>query len=236
MPIKDELHKYFGKLINRFLFIRRLNDELLVMDEWLTNKPDGINALNGGASFFNLVQRSFNLTLLLELCKFIDEDEEKSLRDWLIKAKDNAKPLAPTKFNKNSGKHELVKVKTYQDIVSKHLCELDALEKIISYLKSRRDKAIAHTDASFFNNPQKHFEKYPLMIDDIDKLLESISNILREQYVYIFGSDSDLSTVYTVTDLNRVLQFVRGFYRAQKDKELQKKGINIMKYKWDKVK
>ena len=185
MSIKDELREYLGKLVNRFLFIRRLDGELKAMDKWLTNKPDGDKALNVGASFFNLVQRSFNLTLLLELCKFIDEDEEKSLRDWLVKAKDNAKPLAPTRYNDKTDKHELVKVKRYQAIVSKHLHELDALSEIITNLKARRDKSIAHTDSSFFNNPKNHFEKYPLMFGDIEKLLETISNILREQYVFI---------------------------------------------------
>ncbi len=236
MKIKDELREYLAKLINRFLFIRMLDNELKVMNEWSTNKPEGYLVLNIGASFFNLVQRSFNLTLLLELCKFIDEDEEKSLRDWLVKAKDSAKPLAPTKYNDKTDKHELVKVKKYQAIVSKHLHELDALSEIISNLKARRDKSIAHTDSSFFNNSKNHFEKYPLLIADIDKLLETISNILREQYVFMFGSDPDLSRVYSVNDLNRVLQFVRGFERAQKDKELQKKGIYIMKYKWEQVK
>jgi len=102
-------------------------------------------------------------------------------------------------------------------------------------LKTRRDKAIAHTDSSFFNNPDDHFEKYPLPKEDIKTLIELISSILRLQAVFIFESDYDLSTVHTVNNLNRVLQFVQGFERAQKDKQLQEKGVYVMRYKWDEV-
>jgi hypothetical protein len=43
----------------------------------------------------------------------------------------------------------------------------------------------------------------------------------------------DLKKVYTVNNLDRILQFVRGFERAKKDKNLHKQGIHIMRYKWD---
>ena len=235
MDIKKILKVYLDKLIHRFLLIRRLDDELNTMTEWLLHKPEGDIALNIGASFFNLVQRSFNLTLLLEICKFIDDDEEKSLRDWLNQAYKNAKALAPTRFSNQTWKRELVNIKEYQKFVAEHLALLDSHIDIIKKLKTRRDKAIAHTDSSFFNNPDDHFEKYPLPKEDIKTLIELISSILRLQAVFIFESDYDLSTVHTVNNLNRVLQFVQGFERAQKDKQLQEKGVYVMRYKWDEV-
>ena len=175
------------------------------------HKPEGDLALNIGASFFNLVQKSFTLTLLLEICKFIDDEEEKSLRDWLFQAYENAKALAPSRFNKQTWERKLVNIKEYQKFVVEHLGQLNSHIHIIKNLKARRDKAIAHTDASFFNSPDDHFEKNPLPKEDIQTLLNLISNILRVQAVFIFESDYDLSTVHTNNNLNRVLQFVRGF-------------------------
>lgn len=236
MVIKEELKKYLGKLIEWFLFIRMLDDELKMMQEWLTRRPQGDITLNIGASFFNLVQKSFDLTLLLELCKIIDDDEDKSLRDWLTQAKIHTKALSLTRYNVNTGKREPVKISEYQKIVGKQLLKLDPNRDIIKNLKARRDKAIAHTDASFFNSPKDHFEKYPLKVGDVDEILETVSNILREQHLFVFESDADLTTVHTVHNLNRVLEFVRGFERAQKDEKLKKMGIYVMRYKWDQVK
>lgn len=236
MAIKEELKEYLGKLINRFLFIRMLDDELKMMQKWLALRPEGDITLNIGASFFNLVRKSFDLTLLLELCKFIDDDEDKSLRDWLTQAKMHTKALGLTRYNVDTGKREQIKVSEYQKSVDEQLSKLNPDRDIIKNLKARRDKAIAHTDASFFNNPKDHFEKYPLMIGDIDEILETASTILREQHSFVFESDADLSTVYTVNNLNCILEFVRGFERAQKDEKLKKMGVYIMRYKWDQVK
>ena len=56
---KVELRGYLRKLMHRFRFITQMDDELSIILTWL-GRPDGINAIEEGASFFNLVQRSFN--------------------------------------------------------------------------------------------------------------------------------------------------------------------------------
>lgn len=231
---KTELRKYLEKLIHQFLFIIRMDDELHVMQEWLT-KPDGYATLEIGASFFNLVQRTFHQTMLIEICKFIDSREEISLRKWLILAKENADNLEPTKFNSETGIREIIAVDNYQNIVDSHTALLDTHDKIITNLKARRDKALAHTDEDFFNNPEDHFAKYPLIMEDISGLIKTINDILQEHGVYLFEKDIDMR-VHTVNNLERVLQFTRGFERAQKDKKLHEKDIYIIKYKWDVVK
>ena len=227
-----ELRDYLDTLIKRFfLYIVMLNDELKILNEWFVRKPEGLETLNIGASFFQLVQRSFRQTLLIELCKFIDS--EKSLKDFLTKARECAEPLKSSTYNIDTGKREIIPISDYIEIIDEHLTKLNSHGGTTSNLKSRRDKELAHTDSSFFNNPQKLLETYLLFDDDIDELLETISEILREHGVYLFGSDMDLKTVYTIYDIGRVLQFVRAFNRAQKDKSLEANGIYASKYKWD---
>ena len=222
---KVELREYLNKLIKRFLFISEMKEESENMTAWMT-RPDGINALQEGASFFNLVQRSFDQTLLIELCKFIDEDEDKSLLDFLNKAKECAKPLEPTRYNLEEMKHEIISERSFCDIIDKQLEKVETHSKIIKNLKARRHKVLAHSDASFFNNPNNHYEKYPLLVDDINQLIETLETILNEQGVYLLKSDIDMK-IKTTMGIDRVLEFMRAYYRIiQEDNE-------SIKYRWD---
>ena len=172
---KVELRGYLRKLMHRFRFITQMDDELSIILTWL-GRPDGINAIEEGASFFNLVQRSFNQNLLIELCKFIDDDEEKSLRDYLSKTKECAEPLELVGFNIDEMRREVVSRNEFENIINEHIRDLENHNRVISNLKARRDKALAHTDTSFFNNPKRHYETYPLMVEDISHLLETFKN------------------------------------------------------------
>lgn len=228
---KTELRDYLDKLIHRFLFITRMDDELRVLQDWIT-KPDGYTTLEIGASFFNLVQRTFDQTLLVEICKFIDSREEISLYDWLKRTKEYVDQLEPTLYNGDKRIREIIPSEEYCKIIDAHLELLNSQNLVITNLKARRDKALAHTDEDFFNNPEDHFEKYPIISEDISGLINTINEILKNQGVYLFEADIDMR-VHTVNNLERVLQFTRGFERAQKDKKLQAKGVYIMRYKWD---
>jgi AbiU2 len=173
---------------------------------------------------------------LIELCKFIDEDEEKSLHDWLSKALENSKSIKATKYDNDLGKHLIISPGTYRVILNREIEKLQSHSKTIKNLNARRDKVLAHTDASFFNNPKELYQKYPLMTNDITELMDSISKILSNQGVYMGKGFMDTTTVHTTHNLNRIMQFVRVFERAQKDDDLKKRGIYIMNYKWDNYK
>jgi len=224
---KKELREYLGKLINHFIFIKHIDDDLKLMLTW-EKRPFGINVLVEGASFFNLVQRTFNQTFLIELCKFIDEDEQKSLRDFLNKSRENEKPLQATsiKIIADAFNHKVIPPDEYVSIVNNQIVKLESHKAVIDNLKARRNKVLAHTDAAFFNNPDKHYEKYPLMTEDIDKLLKTTEEILFEQGLYLLGSDSDFA-LYTTSGVDRVLEFMRAYYII-----IQENSDNI-KYRFD---
>ncbi|MEO8398489.1 MAG: hypothetical protein ABI550_01610, partial [Ignavibacteriaceae bacterium] len=218
--LKEVLREYLDKLVHRFLFIRRLDDELKIINKWLYQKPDGMETLNLSASFFTAAQRGLDQTLLIELCKFIDQDEKKSLNNWMIKAKEHVIPLEPTYYDRNSGKRLKMKKKDFVSLVDSQMTELRKQSKTIRNLKARRNKVLAYTDAAFFNDPRNLRIKYPLFTSDIDELLETVRGILRKFCVPMFEADYDLSTVHTIYSLDTILTYARAFMWANDDKEL----------------
>jgi len=103
-------------------------------------------------------------------------------------------------------------------------------EKIITRLKTHRDKALAHSDAKYFSDQDKLYENYPLEKDNIEKLISTAKEILSAQYVYLMQSSLEIR-VYSVHNLDSVLKYVRAYKRILDDKE--NGGAEFLRYKWD---
>lgn len=206
---KKELQVYLRKLIDWFVFIKYIFDEREKLDLWI-QKPEGIIALDEGRSIFNLFQRISNQTLLIEICKFIDDDEEKSLIDFVIKCKEHAKPLEPMLLLTEGFPKKILSPEEFEIVIDEMLAKLDQHKEVIQKLKIRRNKALAHTDASFFNDPDKHYETYPLPVEEVGKLLMTIDEILKKLSLYIFQADYDF-TLHTVRGVDRVIEFMRAY-------------------------
>lgn len=212
---KIELRKYLNKLIHRLLYIKGLNYQLKLLTEWET--PKRIVALQTGAYFFKLVVFSFNRTMLIELCMLLDDREKKGVVDWLSKAKRFAKSLEPKLYNPDTDKYEIVKSSLYQNIISKHQKLLGSKKELIYRVKGRRDKALAHSDARYFNKPEDLYVKFPLSIKDVDDLIEILTKILKAQYNYLIGGDLDIN-IYATTNVDTILLNTRAFKRVWFDK------------------
>lgn len=179
---ENELREYLKRLVYRFLFITGLKKQLSLMREW--EQTNRIEALNEGSYFFRLVSFSFTRTILIELAKFISEKEKKSLIDFLKKVKDNSTTIFPTKYNPKSEMREVISAKEYRNLITEHLNMINSHKELISKIKTRRDKALAHSDSTFFNNDKLIYEKYPISLDDIDNLMETIDEILNAHHVH----------------------------------------------------
>ncbi|MBK7103700.1 MAG: hypothetical protein IPH62_00235 [Ignavibacteriae bacterium] len=212
---KVELREYLKKLIHRLLFIKGLNYQLELLKEWET--PNRMIALETGAYFFKLVSFSFNRTILIELCMLLDDRENKCLLDWLSKAKENSKVIEPTIYNSDTNKREIIKSEEYQKIVTEQSEIINSKKDIIERIKGRRDKALAHSDAKYFNDPNDLYIKFPLSNEEINDLLITITEILRIQYVYLFESDLEIK-VYATSNIDTVLLNTRAFKRVWSDK------------------
>ncbi|MCX6175714.1 MAG: hypothetical protein NTZ27_13260 [Ignavibacteriales bacterium] len=212
---KNELRDYLQKLIRRLLYIKGLNKQLILLKEWET--PSRIVALEIGSYFFKLVGYSFYRTILIELCMLLDDREEKCIVDWLNKAKEHAKALEPTIYNSDSGKREIINPEPYHKIIIEQQELINSIMEIISNIKGRRDTTLAHSDAKYFNNPEDTYEKFPLTNTDIERVIETATQILRMQHVYLFESDLDIQ-VHATSNIDTILWHTRGFKRVWQDK------------------
>lgn len=213
------------------MHIHSLSHQIRLIQDW--ESPSKRQTLDIGSHFFGLAIFSFTRTVLLELCKLVSNREEISLIDWLNKAKENARALEPSRHNSRSGDHQSripLTLNEYTEIIDEHLDQLLQHDDTIQKLKGRRDKVIAHTDKSFFNDPQKVIDEFPLNDGDISALMDTIGGILREHHVLLLHADATLE-VTSVRDVDIILKYVRAFSRVRIDERITREG-GILVYKY----
>jgi len=217
---QKELSSYLENLIFRCLHIDSLNRQVKQIYEWET--PERIEALDTGSHFFELSLYTFSRTILLDLYKLVSANEDKSLIDWLNKAKIHRSKLDLSVFDPESTNNDRRRKLTddeYIQIIDAQLKSINKHSTIIQNLKGRRDTVIAHTDRTFFNNPRKMLNKFPLSDIDIDSLLETIKKILHDQHSFLFHADMSME-VKALTDVESILRNVRAFRRVWKDRRI----------------
>lgn len=224
---KDELREYLDKLIHRYRNVKSLDQQLKSIYAW--NTPARFEALNLGAHFFWVAHYSLSRIIFVELSMFLSETEDRSLCDWLNKAKEHAASMNPTRFNKIEREYELIKPEKYRHIIDCHIAQLQARQDVIARIRTHRDKEIVHLDKEYFNNPQALDENYPLNADDIDDLMEVVSRILREHCSYLFEASMSME-VGSVQNVDTVLQYARAWMRVRKDYNLIDKGFKPVEY------
>jgi len=122
----------------------------------------------------------------------------------------------------------------YIEIIDKHLALIKKHSATIQSLKGRRDTVIAHTDRTFFNDPRKMFDKFPLTDLEIDSLIDSLKEIFHDQNSLLIHTDMSME-VSAVTDVESVLRNVRAFRRVWKDKRITREcKIRVADYLEDK--
>lgn len=218
---KKYLTNYLWKLIERYAKIKLYKKQLDILDEWKGHHR--IETLNKGASFFKLVEASFKRTMLVELCLFVSEKEQKNIFDWLNKAKTHSKSLNPTsadKDDKNGYSRLAIKDADYKKVIEKQISRFSAHSNIIKNLVAHRDKIFTHYDSSYFNNPNTIFKKYSIDIFELDSLMKTIEEILSTQHSYLFASSIPSFEVASYSNVNMILAYTRAFMRIRKDKKL----------------
>ena len=132
--------------------------------------PDRIEALIPGMHFFNLATYSLSRIVFVELSMFLSDKEERSLLDWLKKAKEHAASVEPTRYNAANSERERIECEEYCNIIDNQICQLHARKCVINRIKAHRDKAIAHLDKRYFDDPKTLNRDYPLDDGDIGDL------------------------------------------------------------------
>lgn len=211
----NEIRNYLNLLIHRLLFIKGLHKQLNLLKEWET--PNRVKALEIGSYFYRLVWFSFERTILIELCLVINDKEEKNIHDWLNKAYSHAKSLNLSKCDRDTGKRTPLLLQNYFELINRHQTDLISIRSIIDNIKGRRDKSLAHSDAKYFNNPDEAIKNFPIEHEDIDQVIDLLTEILRSHYVCLFESDLDIQ-VHSASNVDRILMYSRAFDRVWHDK------------------
>lgn len=223
----DELREYLYKLIHRYRNVKSLDQQLKSIYAW--NTPARFEAKNLGAHFFWVAHYSLSRIIFVELFMFLSEGEERSLRDWLNKAKEHAASMNPTRFNKIEREYEPIKPEKYRRIIDCHIAQLQGRQNVIDRIKAHRNKAIVHMDKKYFNDSQALDTNYPLNADDINDLMEVVSCILRKHYSCLFKASMSME-VGSVQNVDTVLQYARAWMRSRRDSNLIKKGFKPVEY------
>jgi len=229
---KIQLRTYLKTLFQRFLNTKSLYQELMRIYGW---KPPGrFEAYSLGVNSFELVEYSLLRTVLVEISALLSEKEARSLKDWLKKASEHAASLEATCYNPgySGGGRQPIKEEEYRALIDEHEDRLDAQQKVVDQIKAWRDKAIAHFDSAYFNNPQALDKRYPLTYSDINCLMDVVSEILRKHYSCLFNADPRMEILST-RNVDSVLNYARAFQRARKDRALIKKGFKPVAYTQD---
>ena len=226
----DELRNYLDRLVHRYLNIKSLDQQLKSISDW--EAPDKIEALNLGYYFFQLATYSLSRIVLVELSMFLSKKEERSLLDWLNKAKEHAALMKPTRYNATSSEREPIKPEEYCAIIDGQIVQLQARKNVICRIKARRDKAIVHLDKKYFDNTKSIDRVYPLSDHEIDNLMEVVSCILRKHYSCLFEASISLE-VKSIHNVDTVLRYARAWMRAREDFNLIEKGFRPVVYELD---
>ncbi len=223
-----QLREYYEKLIFDFVFVKSLHEQVKIIYKW--DSTGKRKALEIGSFFFQLVLFSFNRTILLETYKLISPKEDKSLIDWLVKAKEHTKSLKPVKYSFELEKSIIIPVSEYHDIIDRQIGEINSKQSIIKIIKGRRDKYLAHSDSTIFNNRQLLDDLYPINDLEIEELLTTVSKIFEEQHLYLNDSAFDVK-IHSANKIDTVLKFVRAAARFREDNYITKElKVNVYEY------
>lgn len=227
----EDLPEYLDTLIKRFLNTKSIHKQLKELSEW--RRPNRIEAFKMGSFFFRLAEYSMNRIVLIELAAFTSSKEDKSLVDWLEKARTHAGSLQPTRYiPRPRDEHVEIETSEYTSIVEEHLGQINKNKSLIEKIQDRRNESIAHFDSKFFGGDASVDEEYPIKVQEVSNLMDVISEILREHHLYILGGDLDMQ-IHGRGSIDAVLDYARAFQRIRQDHDLLEEGFRPRSYRGD---
>lgn len=217
-----ELRDYLKLLIGRVLAIKSTSQELRSSLEW--RKGEKLETYRLGSYFLDLAAYSMSRTMLVELAAMLSSTEDRSLVDFLIKAREHAKQLNPTRENRTTKQRETVAVVEFQSIIDDQLEALRQLDPIVNRIKARRGKSIVHFEKRYFDDSKQLYADFPLDNSDIDSVLETIDIVFKSHHSLLLAAGISMNVV-SVHTLKTLLKYARAFQRARKDRDLIDKGF-----------
>lgn len=223
----EAIRTYLKLLINNFLKIRSIEKQLKIINDW--NKPPYNKTIQLSFNFFDLVVISFHQTVLLDLNKLLSDNEEKSITDWLKKARMHSQVIEPRYYDHQKGERVSLNSDEYQKIIDLHLKKIIDNDCIIKKIKKWRDKFLAHSDTTYFNNPNKLYIDFPIVSSEIQLIEDIIADILRYHHIHLLDGDVTLQ-VFSIGEVSTILSYAQAFKKTLDDQELRRLGFVPAKY------
>jgi len=228
-----QLKEYLKTLTTEFIILNTILIEVNKLLKW--NSEKGPDAVDTGLLFYKFSLECFRRILTIETYKLLSKGEQKSLVDWLDKARIHANKLEPGRIVVSEERNlNLRKMppSEYIDIINSHFDSISDHHVIIENLKGLRNKGFAHSDAKYFNDKAKLEIDYPVTWYDFNILFNTISEILKEQYGLLFNSDMDME-LYGCGNIDNILTQCRAFSRVWNNEKLLKMNMNFDAFKQD---
>lgn len=227
---KKILEEYLNQLINNFVFLKVTIKELQILNQY-GNTKEKIDTLNISHTFFKSVIDAFWLSIIVELNKLLSGKEKKTLNGWLKQVQTHISSLSLTEEVydlDDNPKIVNMDPQKYQDKITEHIDTLNNLQNEIDDITSLREK-MTHSDPDYFSNPKKVFEKYPIDLLRINKLEETVEDILSYHHIIIFKSDLDFE-IKTHGHVDNILRCAEAFLKFRSDPKVIEAGIKPVDY------
>jgi hypothetical protein len=226
--MSNNLREYLEKLINQIFALKVNHQQLVQYRDWESKLQD--EHINSGRTFWALYFNLVNQYLILEFTKLLDSREAISLAHWLKQALCKVEQLRMTRYDIDTGLRQELTKEEKLDILHRQGERIEAQKSILERLKAHRDQFIAHRDRQPFNDYEKFLREYPINQDDIDVIMTTIIEIMKELHLHVL--ESALSTdILVIGDIDNVMNDIRAANRIYKNRDLHIKN-ELWKY-WE---
>lgn len=196
-------------LANRVIDLdAKLNDAKNFYD--LIKDERYLEIVNNTPTFFRIHNNSIQRDLVIVLAKTFDPGSRRSvlkLIDWI-------------KENNNNLEYKGQPL-TDEDIES-FLQNVSGIEHILSKIKTQRDKFIAHDDPIYFDEPYRINEDAPINLDELERVLDVLREILFEIYSSIKNAHFEMKLV-GLRNIDFIVKLLRHQKVLSDDDEIRKR-------------
>jgi AbiU2 len=171
-------------------------------------RRDRLEVMNIAPAFFETVTNALRSAIILWVDKLFDERGERGIFNFLafIEQNRNIFAIEQLKRRKNYPNDHWM-LNRVPPITLETITEDRERIKSIDCLKSfktRRDKAIAHFDKKYFDDPERLSEEAPLTWGDLNKVIEALGEIIN-RYSAAYDAQSFSLRLSNINDLDYLL-------------------------------
>jgi hypothetical protein len=164
-------------------------------------KRDRREEMNIAPAFFETVTNALRSAMILWGCKLFDEREQRGIFNFLTFIEQNRNIFTIEQLKRRKSYPDdhwmLNRAPITFETITEDRERIKNIESLQSF-KTRRDKAIAHFDKKYFDDPERLSEEAPIIWGDLTKVIEVLREVINR---YSAAYDGQLLSL-TPTNIN----------------------------------